>query len=119
MARETKRGRGRGGAAARRAERSDRKLEIFHFIERKIPIYEILNEDGLAIIEANAETILAEIGIDFRDDAEALELWRQGGAEVDGERQRRVCRRECPLDRGSVRRSRADVRQRGLPRASA
>ena len=88
MARETKRGRGRGGAAARRAERSGRKLERFHFIERKIPIYEILNEEGLAIIEANAETILAEIGIDFRDDAEALELWRQGGGEVDGERVR-------------------------------
>ena len=48
----------------------------------------MLDEEGLATIEANAETILEEIGIEFRDDAEALALWREAGAEVDGARVR-------------------------------
>ena len=42
------------------------------FITRRIPYYEVLDEEGLATIERNADTILEETGIDFRDDAEAL-----------------------------------------------
>src|ERR1035438_5020402 len=38
------------------------------------------------IIEANAETILEEIGIEFRRDPESLRLWREAGANVHGER---------------------------------
>jgi trimethylamine--corrinoid protein Co-methyltransferase len=48
----------------------------------------VLDDAGLELIEANADTVLEEIGIDFRDDAEAIELWRQAGAEIDGERVR-------------------------------
>jgi trimethylamine:corrinoid methyltransferase-like protein len=32
----------------------------------------------LALIEKNADTLLEEIGIEFRDDAEALALWKAG-----------------------------------------
>ena len=32
----------------------------------------MLGEEGLALIESNADTILEEIGIEFRDDPEAL-----------------------------------------------
>ncbi len=46
----------------------------------------MLNEEGLAIIEANADTVLEEIGIEFRDDAEALALWKDAGADIKGER---------------------------------
>jgi trimethylamine--corrinoid protein Co-methyltransferase len=83
-----RRGRRGGGREARRAERQGGAIEQLGYIRRKIPAYEILSEDGLALIEANAETILAEIGIEFRDDPEALELWRGAGAELDGERVR-------------------------------
>ncbi len=58
------------------------------YLTRKIPLYEILGEEGLVIIEDNAETILEEIGIEFRDDPEALDIWRQAGADVQGERVR-------------------------------
>ena len=51
-------------------------------------MYDVLGDEGLEIIEDNAETILTEVGIDFRDDAEALDLWRHNGADVDGERVR-------------------------------
>ncbi len=47
-----------------------------------------MSDEGLEVIEHNAETILQEIGIEFRDDAEALELWRKAGADVEGSRVR-------------------------------
>ncbi|MCR9135458.1 MAG: trimethylamine methyltransferase family protein [Alphaproteobacteria bacterium] len=83
-----RRGRGgAGGAAARRASRGGGGPGAQNFfIRRKIPEYEVLDEEGLALIEANADTMLEEIGIEFRDDAEALDLWRQAGADVRGER---------------------------------
>jgi trimethylamine--corrinoid protein Co-methyltransferase len=83
-----RRGRGAGaGAAARRAARSGGGPgKSLTFITRKIREYEVLDEEGLALIEANADTVLEEIGIEFRDDAEALQLWREAGADVKGER---------------------------------
>ena len=42
------------------------------FITRHIAPVDILTDEAAEIIENNAETILEEIGIDFRDDAEAL-----------------------------------------------
>lgn len=83
-----RRGRGStGGAAARRASRSGGGPGPQQFyINRKIREYEILDEEGLALIEANADRVLEEIGIEFRDDQEVLDLWREAGADVKGER---------------------------------
>ncbi|HCL66738.1 MAG TPA: trimethylamine methyltransferase [Rhizobium sp.] len=75
------------GAAARRASRSGAGAgPSMPYIQRKIAVYEVLDEEGLQIIERNADTVLEEIGIEFRDDAEALEMWRQAGADVKGHR---------------------------------
>lgn len=83
-----RRGRSGGGGAARRAARSAVSLETAKFIERNIPNLEVLNEEALAIIETNAETVLAEIGVNFADNPSALKRWRDAGAEVEGERVR-------------------------------
>ena len=48
----------------------------------------MLGEEGLSIIEHNADTILEEVGIEFRGDADALRLLREAGADVEGERVR-------------------------------
>ena len=80
--------RARGGGAARRAERSAVSVETAKYIERNIPNLEFLNEEALQIIEENAETVLAEIGVNFVECPEALEIWREAGAEIDGERVR-------------------------------
>src|SRR5690606_23286639 len=56
------------------------------FIRRKLKAFEVLDEEGLALIEANADRVLEEIGIEFRGDAEALQLWEEAGADVRGER---------------------------------
>jgi trimethylamine--corrinoid protein Co-methyltransferase len=77
-----------GGGAARRAERTAVSIETAKYIERNIPNFEVLNEEALQIIEANAETVLAEIGVNFVDNPYALDLWREAGAEIDGERVR-------------------------------
>ena len=77
-----------GGGAARRAERTAVRIETARFIERNIPNFEILTEEALEIIETNAETVLAEIGVNFVNNPGALELWREAGAEIDGERVR-------------------------------
>ncbi|MEL7274686.1 MAG: trimethylamine methyltransferase family protein [Pseudomonadota bacterium] len=81
-----RRGRGGGGAAARRASRTTSAVEQLSYIQRKIPVFEVLNAEAMEIIEANADTVLEEVGIEFRDDPEALEMWRDAGADVQGER---------------------------------
>ena len=78
-------------AGSRDAKRAERQRPLVHeapFIERKIPYYDLMDEAGLALIEDNAEVVLQEIGIDFRDDPEALALLRDAGADVKGERVR-------------------------------
>lgn len=84
---EGRRARG-GGGAARRAERTAVRIEVARFIERNIPNLEVLNEEALQIIEANAETVLEEIGVNFVENPGALALWKAAGADVQGERVR-------------------------------
>ena len=64
------------------------KAAKYPYIRRKLPVVELLSSEAVEIIEANAETILAEIGIEFRRDPESLRLWREAGADVVGERVR-------------------------------
>ena len=76
-----------GGAAARRAARSGGKTgPAMPHITRRVPVYEVLGEEALATIEANADTVLEEVGIEFRDDEEAIRLWKDAGADVKGQR---------------------------------
>ncbi|WP_425070488.1 trimethylamine methyltransferase family protein [Sagittula sp. S175] len=82
-----KRGRG-GGGAARRAERTSTAVDVAKFIERNIPNFEVLNDEALEIIEHNAETVLEEIGVNFVNNPGALALWKEAGADVQGERVR-------------------------------
>src|SRR6185369_15661618 len=77
-----------GGREARRAARLATQAEWLPFLTRQLEPYEVLNEEGLATIEHNADTILEEVGIDFRGDPEARETLRLGGASVDGDRVR-------------------------------
>jgi trimethylamine--corrinoid protein Co-methyltransferase len=77
--------------SARDAKRVARAAQAGHsipYITRRIPVYEVLDEEGLALIERNADTILEEIGIEFREDPEALATWKKAGADVAGERVR-------------------------------
>ena len=75
----------RSGRQARQVERAKKGGVMGRpYILRNIPTYDILSEENLLKIEAAADRILAETGIEFRDDAVALEHWRRAGAKVDG-----------------------------------
>ncbi|WP_276714923.1 trimethylamine methyltransferase family protein [Pseudooceanicola nitratireducens] len=75
-----------GGGAARRAERTAGDFGTAPTIQRKIPNLDLLDEETLSIIEANAETVLEEIGVNFVNNPGALARWKEAGADVQGER---------------------------------
>lgn len=69
--------------SSRRSKREGRAvLPAPAFIRRQIPFYEFLNEDGLARLEDQADWLIQEVGLEFRDDPEALRIWKQAGADV-------------------------------------
>ena len=66
------------------------------FIQRRIGTMNVLSEEGLELIEANADEILAQTGMEFTDDPEILEVFRAAGCDVQGSRvrfERGFCRR--------------------------
>src|SRR6185312_14091883 len=85
---QTLRSRRPSGRDAKRAARTARSHSSVPFITRNIPYYEVLGTEGLELLEHTADTILEEIGIDFRDDPETLKILRHAGVEVQGERAR-------------------------------
>jgi len=60
------------------------------FIERAIPPYEMLDEEALIAVERHADLILQEVGMEIRGDGRAISLWKQAGADIEGESRVRV-----------------------------
>ena len=83
-----KRRRSGGGRCGRRAQRAHAGVSRVPYINRQVATFDILSEEGLCLIEENADTILREVGMDFTDDPEILELFRAAGADVQGNRVR-------------------------------
>ena len=79
---------GRRGREARRTSRLQRAAVSIPYIRRGIPILELMSTESLEIIERNADTLLEEIGIEFRGHPRALELFKGAGCDVRGERVR-------------------------------
>jgi trimethylamine--corrinoid protein Co-methyltransferase len=77
-----------GGRAGRQAARASHHIARVPFLTRTLQPFEVLNEEGLATIEHNADTILERVGLEFRGDPDALRLFRDAGADVQGERVR-------------------------------
>ena len=85
--RRTGRRRG-GGREARKAARVAATRVTAPFLTRAVAPIDLVDDEGLEIIERNADTILQEVGIEFRDYPRALELLGKAGADIDGERVR-------------------------------
>jgi trimethylamine---corrinoid protein Co-methyltransferase len=60
------------------------------FITRVIPPYEMLDEEQLVNIETHADRILQEIGMEVRGDPDAIRLWKEAGADIEGESRIRI-----------------------------
>jgi len=70
----------------RRRERSSHEetVAVARIVQpvHNLPVYELVDEEGLELIHQTSLRILSEIGVAFYDD-EALEILRRQGAEVD------------------------------------
>ncbi len=77
-----------GGRAARQAARAQAATVHVPFLTRTLTPFEVLGEEGLSLIEHNADVILQEVGLEFRGDPEALRTLHDAGADVNGERVR-------------------------------
>jgi trimethylamine--corrinoid protein Co-methyltransferase len=60
-------------------------VETVPYLTRALQPFEVLDEEGLSLIEHNADTILEEVGVEFRGDTAALALLQNAGADVSGE----------------------------------
>ena len=78
----------RGRAARTEKRRGSQAAGALPYISRNLPVYDILSDEGAELIEANADRLLAEIGLEFRDDPETIAIWKAAGADVSGERVR-------------------------------
>ncbi len=78
-------------ASRRRSSRGRSKASALAapaYITRQIPFYEFLGEENLVKIEEQADWIIQEVGLEFREDPVALEIWKKAGADVKGTRVR-------------------------------
>lgn len=74
---------------ARRArkprDRADRTLAAAPpYIERKLPHFDPLDEAQVVALEGQVDWILEHVGIAFREDPVALEIWRAAGVKPGG-----------------------------------
>ena len=76
----------RRGREARKTARLLRGASSIPYITRGIPPIDLLSLETIEIIEANAETVLQEIGIEFRDYPKAHALFKAAGADSQGSR---------------------------------
>lgn len=54
-------------------------------VRRVLPFFDVLNEDQIEKLEAQVDWILQDVGIAFRDDPEAIALWKRECARVEGD----------------------------------
>ncbi len=74
----------RGRKAKHQAEAAQIQVAPAGF-NRKIPYYDFLDDEALSRMEAQADWLLEDIGIRFQGNANALQRWRDAGADVQGD----------------------------------
>ncbi len=52
------------------------------FIQRRLPYFDALDEESLVKIEQQADWLIENVGLEFRDDPRSLDHWRAAGAQV-------------------------------------
>ncbi len=77
-----------GGREGRKAMRASSHGSAEAFLTRTMKPFEIISDEGLELLEHNADTILEEVGVEIRDYPSALDRFRDAGADVSGTRVR-------------------------------
>ncbi len=52
-------------------------------VRRTLPFFDVLDEESIFRLEAQVDWIMQDVGIDFRDDPEALRIWKDAGAIIE------------------------------------
>ena len=80
-------GRVRRGRDARTARRRSKTRSWLPELERRIPWVDLLSDNQVQVVHDASMDVVEEVGVEFRCD-DALALWRDAGAAVDGARVR-------------------------------
>ncbi len=75
-------GRRAGGRAGRQAARLHAAVARVPFLTRSLAPFEVLSDEGLTLIEQNADTILEQVGVEFHD-ARTNAIWKRTLAEYE------------------------------------
>lgn len=75
----------RRARSARRSTQVETKAPASPFIQRRLPFFEVLIEDQLEKLDAQVDWIFENVGVAFRDDPAALDIWRKAGVKPTGE----------------------------------
>ena len=88
-----------GGRRARRERRAERSsVAAPAYATRRIGYFDFVEEEELRRLEDQADWLIQEIGLEFRDDEQALRIWKKAGADIQGTRVRlpkRMARELC------------------------
>ena len=77
-----------GGREGRKAMRASSHGSPEAFLTRTMKPFEIVSDEGLELLEHNADTILEDVGVEIRDYPSAIDRFRDAGADVSGTRVR-------------------------------
>ncbi len=83
VAKRTRHGGRKARQKARIGEGAQKNAQLrVPYIQRGIPFYDLATPEQIELIEETIDRILGEIGIEFREDAEAVKKFVEAGAEV-------------------------------------
>ena len=77
---------GRAAGGRRKRRRRSKGPSAPPYVKRRIPFFPFADEEALVKLEDQADWLMQEVGLEFRDDEEALRIWREAGADVKGTR---------------------------------
>ena len=69
----------------RRSEQSVGSVLASPYIQRKLPFFDVLNEEELQKIDDQVDWMIENVGVAFRDDPVALDIWKKAGVTPSGE----------------------------------
>ena len=69
----------------RRSEQSAQSVLASPYIQRKLPFFDVLNEEELQKIDDQVDWMIENVGVAFRDDPVALDIWKKAGVTPTGE----------------------------------
>lgn len=75
----------RRSRASRNRETAASGAPASPFIRRSLPFFDVLDEEQIEKLEVQVDWIIQDVGIAFRDDPDALDLWRREGAKIEGD----------------------------------